>query len=110
MLTLTGAEALFADLGHFNISSVGVGFSFFVYPCIIIAYLGQVSWCVGARTGANNRGAGCGMGWGKGERSPCSHGALQRRICQCWRLLLRLPLHHHCLPRPSVGWVGWYED
>lgn len=55
MLTLTGAEALFADLGHFNISSVGVGFSFFVYPCIIIAYLGQVGWYVECLTCLDNR-------------------------------------------------------
>lgn len=104
MLTLTGAEALFADLGHFNISSVGVGFSFFVYPCIIIAYLGQVSWCVGAGTGANNRGTGCGTGCGIGEHSPYSHGALQH--CIRWRRLpvLRPSLHHCCLPRPGEGW------
>lgn len=75
MLTLTGAEALFADLGHFNISSVGVGFSFFVYPCIIIAYLGQVSWCVECMICSDNMGAGCCIGWESGTQPLFTWGA-----------------------------------
>ncbi len=47
MLCITGTEALFADLGHFSIRSISIGFGFIVYPCVMLAYLGQVDYfCV----------------------------------------------------------------
>ncbi|KJA24114.1 hypothetical protein HYPSUDRAFT_39261 [Hypholoma sublateritium FD-334 SS-4] len=41
LLALTGCEALFANLGQFNSKSIRISFCFFVYPAIILAYLGQ---------------------------------------------------------------------
>lgn len=43
MLALTGAEALFADLGHFSIQSITISFSFVIYPCLVLNYLGQMA-------------------------------------------------------------------
>ncbi|GJE85382.1 KUP/HAK/KT family potassium transporter [Phanerochaete sordida] len=41
LLALTGCEAMFASLGHFNILSIQLSFTLFVYPSIVLAYLGQ---------------------------------------------------------------------
>ncbi|KAI0072602.1 potassium transporter [Panus rudis PR-1116 ss-1] len=41
VLALTGCEAMFANLGQFNKLSIQLSFSTFVYPCLILAYLGQ---------------------------------------------------------------------
>ncbi|EIN06328.1 potassium transporter [Punctularia strigosozonata HHB-11173 SS5] len=41
LLALTGCEAMFANLGQFNMLSIQLSFSLFVYPSICIAYLGQ---------------------------------------------------------------------
>ncbi|EKM57720.1 uncharacterized protein PHACADRAFT_251527 [Phanerochaete carnosa HHB-10118-sp] len=41
LLALTGCEAMFASLGHFNMLSIQLSFSLFVYPSIVLAYLGQ---------------------------------------------------------------------
>ncbi|KAF8195376.1 potassium transporter [Pholiota molesta] len=41
LLALTGCEALFANLGQFNAASIRISFIGFVYPAIILAYLGQ---------------------------------------------------------------------
>ncbi|EIM80921.1 potassium transporter [Stereum hirsutum FP-91666 SS1] len=41
LLALTGCEAMFASLGHFNMRSIQISFSTIVYPCLILAYLGQ---------------------------------------------------------------------
>ncbi|PAV24186.1 potassium transporter [Pyrrhoderma noxium] len=41
LLALTGSEAMFANLGQFNAASIRLAFSGFVYPCLILAYLGQ---------------------------------------------------------------------
>jgi KUP system potassium uptake protein len=40
-LTLTGAEALYADLGHFGVRPIQVGWFALVFPCLILNYLGQ---------------------------------------------------------------------
>lgn len=40
-LTVTGSEAMFADLGHFNRKAIRVSFTFVVLPCLLLAYLGQ---------------------------------------------------------------------
>ncbi len=40
-LAITGAEALYADLGHFGRPAVSIGWSFIVAPCLILNYLGQ---------------------------------------------------------------------
>ena len=41
VLCVTGAEALFADLGHFGRKAITKAWFFFVYPALIINYLGQ---------------------------------------------------------------------
>ncbi|KAG9017784.1 hypothetical protein FRB93_004595 [Tulasnella sp. JGI-2019a] len=41
LLAVTGCEAMFANLGQFNKASTQIGFSFFVYPMLVLAYLGQ---------------------------------------------------------------------
>ena len=41
VLCVTGAEALFADLGHFGRGAITKAWFFFVYPALIINYLGQ---------------------------------------------------------------------
>ncbi|KIP07228.1 hypothetical protein PHLGIDRAFT_118284 [Phlebiopsis gigantea 11061_1 CR5-6] len=41
LLALTGCEAMFASLGHFNMLAIQLSFTLFVYPSIVLAYLGQ---------------------------------------------------------------------
>ncbi|KAK9289191.1 hypothetical protein L1049_017665 [Liquidambar formosana] len=43
-LCLTGSEALFADLGHFNIRSIQISTCAIVFPSVILAYIGQASY------------------------------------------------------------------
>jgi KUP system potassium uptake protein len=40
-LTLTGAEALYADLGHFGVRPIQIGWFVLVFPCLMLNYLGQ---------------------------------------------------------------------
>jgi KUP system potassium uptake protein len=42
-LTLTGAEALYADLGHFGARPIQVGWFTMVFPCLMLNYFGQAS-------------------------------------------------------------------
>ncbi|GAA0170960.1 transporter [Lithospermum erythrorhizon] len=44
VLCITGAEAMFADLGHFTVPSIQIAFSFVVFPCLLLAYMGQASY------------------------------------------------------------------
>ncbi|KAJ0046295.1 hypothetical protein Pint_05572 [Pistacia integerrima] len=44
ILCITGAEAMFADLGHFSVRSIQISFSGVVMPSILIAYGGQASY------------------------------------------------------------------
>ncbi|CAH2353467.1 putative high affinity potassium transporter [[Candida] railenensis] len=46
MLSITGAEAMFADIGHFGRLPVQFSMTLFVYPCLIITYLGQAAYCI----------------------------------------------------------------
>ncbi|KAF8476540.1 potassium transporter [Russula ochroleuca] len=41
LLAVTGCEALFANLGQFNMLSIQISFGSFVYPSLVLAYLGQ---------------------------------------------------------------------
>ncbi|KAL0576040.1 hypothetical protein V5O48_005948 [Marasmius crinis-equi] len=41
LLALTGCEAMFACIGHFNALSIQLSFTFFVYPALVLSYLGQ---------------------------------------------------------------------
>ncbi|XP_025816346.1 potassium transporter 5 isoform X2 [Panicum hallii] len=43
--TLTqGTEAMFADLGHFNVRAVQIGFSAVLFPSVLLAYIGQAAY------------------------------------------------------------------
>jgi KUP system potassium uptake protein len=40
-LTVTGAEALYADMGHFGRKPIGAAWTWLVFPCLTLNYLGQ---------------------------------------------------------------------
>ncbi|KAJ7551310.1 hypothetical protein O6H91_06G009700 [Diphasiastrum complanatum] len=44
VLSITGAEAMFADLGHFTTRSIQIAFVTIVYPCLLAAYMGQAAF------------------------------------------------------------------
>ncbi|KAK2366377.1 potassium transporter [Trifolium repens] len=44
LLCITGAEAMFADLGHFTASSIRIAFGFVIYPCLVMQYMGQAAF------------------------------------------------------------------
>ncbi|CAM8979993.1 unnamed protein product [Rhodiola kirilowii] len=44
VLCITGAEAMFADLGHFSVLSIQIAFTSVVFPCLFLAYMGQASY------------------------------------------------------------------
>ncbi|XP_043694658.1 potassium transporter 5-like [Telopea speciosissima] len=44
LLCITGTEAMFADLGHFNVRAVQISFGGFVYPALLFAYSGQAAY------------------------------------------------------------------
>nr|XP_018685916.1 PREDICTED: probable potassium transporter 13 isoform X3 [Musa acuminata subsp. malaccensis] len=44
VLCITGAEAMFADLGHFSKISIRIAFAAVVYPCLVLAYMGEAAY------------------------------------------------------------------
>ncbi|KAM3296469.1 hypothetical protein ACQJBY_038683 [Aegilops geniculata] len=44
VLCTTGTEAMFADLGHFNIRAIQLSFSFIIFPSVALCYMGQASY------------------------------------------------------------------
>ncbi|XP_047307858.1 potassium transporter 11-like isoform X2 [Impatiens glandulifera] len=44
MLSITGTEALFADLAHFPVSAIQLAFTVLVFPCLLLAYSGQAAY------------------------------------------------------------------
>ncbi|KAL5581488.1 hypothetical protein UlMin_013930 [Ulmus minor] len=44
LLSITGTEAMFADLGHFTASSIRLAFAFVIYPCLVVQYMGQAAF------------------------------------------------------------------
>lgn len=44
VLCITGAEAMFADLGHFTVPSIQIAFTCVVFPCLLLAYMGQAAY------------------------------------------------------------------
>ncbi|MGY2734866.1 potassium transporter Kup [Sphingomonas sp. UYP23] len=47
-LTVTGAEALTADMGHFGVLPIRIGWFVLVFPCLILNYLGQGAYALNA--------------------------------------------------------------
>ena len=43
VLAVTGAEALYADMGHFGRKPIGMSWLFFVLPALILNYMGQAA-------------------------------------------------------------------
>ncbi|XP_052184585.1 potassium transporter 5 [Diospyros lotus] len=54
VLCITGTEAMFADLGHFNIRAVQISFSGIVFPALLCAYSGQAAYLVKHPTHVGN--------------------------------------------------------
>nr|CAD1827148.1 unnamed protein product [Ananas comosus var. bracteatus] len=46
VLCITGAEAMFADLGHFNKRSIQMAFLFTIYPSLVLTYAGQTAYLI----------------------------------------------------------------
>ncbi|XP_068667921.1 potassium transporter 1-like [Aristolochia californica] len=44
VLCITGAETMFADLGHFSPFSIKIAFTCLVYPCLVVAYMGEAAY------------------------------------------------------------------
>ncbi|XP_048229046.1 probable potassium transporter 13 isoform X2 [Ricinus communis] len=44
ILCVAGAEAMFADLGHFSKLSLRIAFTVVVYPCLVLAYMGEAAY------------------------------------------------------------------
>ncbi|XP_010230880.1 probable potassium transporter 3 [Brachypodium distachyon] len=44
LLSMTGTEAMFADLGHFTATSIRVAFVCLIYPCLVLQYMGQAAF------------------------------------------------------------------
>jgi KUP system potassium uptake protein len=44
VLCVTGAEALYADLGQFNRKSITLAWCVVVWPCLLLNYFGQGAW------------------------------------------------------------------
>ncbi|MCX7121983.1 MAG: KUP/HAK/KT family potassium transporter [Gammaproteobacteria bacterium] len=53
-LVVTGAEALYADLGHFGKSPVRLSWFFVVFPALYLNYSGQASYLLAHPHAANN--------------------------------------------------------
>jgi len=41
VLCVTGAEALYADMGHFGARPIRISWTYFVLPCLVLNYFGQ---------------------------------------------------------------------
>ncbi len=46
VLCVTGAEALYADRGHFGPGPIRIAWFGFVWPAVILNYLGQAAWII----------------------------------------------------------------
>ena len=53
-LAVTGAEALYADMGHFGKSPIRRGWLFIVLPCLTLNYLGQGAFLLAHPTALDN--------------------------------------------------------
>ncbi len=53
-LAVTGAEALYADMGHFGKSPIRKGWLFVVLPCLTLNYLGQGAFLLSHPTAMDN--------------------------------------------------------
>ena len=54
VLAVTGAETLYADMGHFGRKSIGISWLTLVYPCLMLNYLGQGALLLGVPEAVRN--------------------------------------------------------
>jgi len=54
VLCVTGAEALYADMGHFGAPAIRRVWTFFVLPCLVLNYFGQGALVLGHPEAATN--------------------------------------------------------
>ncbi len=54
VLAVTGAEALYADMGHFGARSIRFAWTFFVLPCLVLNYFGQGALLISNPAAAEN--------------------------------------------------------
>jgi len=74
-LTVTGAEALIADMGHFGRKPIQLGWLAFVWPALTLNYLGQGALALEALAGQRPR----------ASRSPMPTGSSSWRPTCCER-------------------------
>lgn len=53
-LSVTGAETLYADMGHFGRKSIGLSWLTLVYPCLVLNYMGQGALLLSNPAAADN--------------------------------------------------------
>ena len=53
-LAVTGAETLYADMGHFGRKAIGLSWLSLVYPCLVLNYMGQGALMLGSPQTAEN--------------------------------------------------------
>ena len=53
-LAVTGAETLYADMGHFGRRAIGFSWLLLVYPCLMLNYVGQGALMLGNPAAAEN--------------------------------------------------------
>ena len=53
-LAVTGAETLYADMGHFGRKAIGFSWLALVYPCLVLNYLGQGALLLGTPSAVEN--------------------------------------------------------
>jgi len=53
-LAVTGAETLYADMGHFGRKAIGVSWLTLVYPCLMLNYMGQGALLLGTPAAVEN--------------------------------------------------------
>lgn len=54
VLCVTGAEALYADMGHFGPKPIRVAWLWFVWPCLLLNYFGQGAFVIANPEGIEN--------------------------------------------------------
>jgi len=47
VLVVTGAEALYADMGHFGRKNIACAWIFIAFPCLVLSYFGQGAYVLG---------------------------------------------------------------
>ena len=53
-LAVTGAETLYADMGHFGRKAIGISWLSLVYPCLMLNYMGQGALLLSSPAAAEN--------------------------------------------------------